>query len=55
MRLVTVKFPQKLLKEVDARIEKGYYYSRSDLIRHAVRSLLEQEAKATGVIVEVMK
>ena len=45
----SVDLPEGLRKAVDSELEKGYYASKSDLIRDAIRRLLEEN----GVIEEV--
>ena len=45
----SVDFPKGLKKALDEELERGYYASKSDLIRDAVRRLLESK----GVVQEV--
>lgn len=39
---VSVKFPSKLLKQIDYWIDKGAFDSRSELIKAAIRDKLKQ-------------
>src|SRR3989338_3413721 len=40
MKVLQVRLPKGLEKEVDKLIKKGYYTNRSDLIRNAIRKLV---------------
>jgi Predicted transcriptional regulators containing the CopG/Arc/MetJ DNA-binding domain and a metal-binding domain len=69
VRTVTVKLPESLLDAIDELVRQGKYMNRSDVIRHAVRRLLEEELwgnsnysnssarpkKRSGVVVKVIE
>ena len=38
MEVVQVRLPLALVKEIDLRVEAGFYSSRSDMIRDIVRT-----------------
>ncbi len=40
MELTQVRLPEKLVQELDRFVKQGYYASKSDLIRDAIRRLL---------------
>ncbi len=40
MELTQVRLPGKLVQELDRFVKQGYYASKSDLIRDAIRRLL---------------
>jgi Arc/MetJ-type ribon-helix-helix transcriptional regulator len=40
MELTQVRLPSKLVAELDRFVKQGYYASKSDLIRDAIRRLL---------------
>ena len=40
MEITPVRLPETLIEEVDSLVKKGYYSSKSDVIRDAVRRLL---------------
>jgi len=45
MELMQVRLPENLITELDRFVKKGYYASKSDLVRDAVRRLvLERQA-----------
>ena len=48
MELMQVRLPEKLIKEVDRFVKKGYYSTKSDVIRDAVRKLILE--KMIGII-----
>ncbi|MDD5162757.1 MAG: ribbon-helix-helix domain-containing protein [Candidatus ainarchaeum sp.] len=41
-KLVTLRLGNKLLKEIDSALENSSFENRTDLIKHAVRSLLKE-------------
>jgi len=41
-RLITLRLGNKLLKEIDTRLENSSFENRTEFIRHAVRSLLKE-------------
>lgn len=41
--VVTVKFPEKIAKDIDELIEIGIYQTRSEFIRRAVREQLKKD------------
>ena len=43
MKMVSAKFPEKLVNGLDQLVREGLYTSRSDAIRVAVRDLLLKE------------
>ncbi len=58
MELVQVRLPEKLVSQVDVFVKRGYYASKSDVIRDAIRRLvLEKQvgsvANSTDSIQEV--
>jgi len=56
MRLISLRFPEKLLEEIDELVEKGHYASRTDALRDAARLLLRsQTASIPGMPLEVSK
>ena len=40
MELMQVRLPENLITELDRFVKKGYYASKSDLVRDAVRRLV---------------
>ena len=42
---ISLYMPVAMLREIDALVEGGYYRSRAELIRTAVKELLKQETK----------
>ena len=48
MAVISVSIPDRLLKRLDEAVHKGGFSSRSDLIRHAVEKLLEDEGDSSG-------
>ena len=54
MPTTSVEIPEGLKKRVEERVESGEYTSNSDLIRYAIRRLLDdEEALSPGVIAEL--
>ena len=49
--LVSVRLPRGLLRELDRLIELGYFTSRSEAIRYAVRDLVLKMGKRKSAIV----
>ncbi|MEM1724530.1 MAG: ribbon-helix-helix domain-containing protein [Thermoplasmata archaeon] len=43
MKLITVKIPETFLEGLDELVKKGFYSSRSEAIRVAIRELLKKE------------
>jgi len=43
MKLVTVHFPESMIEGLDELVRQGYYTSRSEAIRVAVRDLLKKQ------------
>ncbi|MEL9929677.1 MAG: ribbon-helix-helix domain-containing protein [Sulfolobales archaeon] len=43
MKIVTVKIPRSYIDDIDKLVKKGYYASRSEFIRTALRILLDKE------------
>lgn len=43
MVTMSVKVPARMLAKIDALVEKGYFLSRADFVRYAVRKCLETE------------
>jgi len=41
--IISVHIPRKMLEYIDRLVEEGYYPSRSELIRIAIRELLQRE------------
>ena len=44
--VLTVDVPNGLQKEIDSEVEKGRYQNKSELVRDAIRRLLEERNKA---------
>ena len=56
MKLISLRFPEKLLAEIDELVEQGHYASRTDALRDAARLLLRsQTASISGKPLEVSK
>ena len=45
MRILSVMVPQPMMEMMDALVEGGYYKSRSELVRTALRDFLLAEIK----------
>jgi len=45
MRILSVMVPQPMMEMMDALVEGGYYKSRSELVRTALRDFLLTEIK----------
>ncbi|OGD58991.1 hypothetical protein A3K78_10815 [Candidatus Bathyarchaeota archaeon RBG_13_52_12] len=43
MKLVSLRFPDKLLEEIDELVERGEYASRTEALRDAARLLLRSQ------------
>jgi len=43
MKLISLRFPEKLLAEIDELVEQGHYASRTDALRDAARLLLRSQ------------
>lgn len=43
MKIISVKIPKSYLEDIDRLVKEGYYASRSEFIRTALRVLLERE------------
>ena len=43
MKIVSVKIPRSYLEDIDRLVREGYYTSRSEFIRTALRILLVKE------------
>ncbi|MGC9147934.1 MAG: ribbon-helix-helix domain-containing protein [Sulfolobales archaeon] len=43
MRIVSVKIPRTYLEDIDKLVKEGFYTSRSEFIRTALRMLLVKE------------
>ncbi|MEB3778990.1 MAG: CopG family ribbon-helix-helix protein [Desulfurococcales archaeon] len=48
MTIISVSIPDDMVKKVDSMTEKYGYSSRSDLIRHALEQLLQQDYEGEG-------
>ena len=44
MTTINISLPEKLKKQADALIKQGYYVSFSDLVRTAIRRLIEKHS-----------
>jgi putative addiction module CopG family antidote len=42
MEAMTIKITHRLMQEIDSLIEEGWYSSRSEAVRDAVRELVER-------------
>ena len=45
MKLIQVRFPEAIIRDIDKIVKKGYYTTKSDLIRDAIRRLLQKRPK----------
>jgi putative addiction module CopG family antidote len=54
---LTVDLPEGLEREIDSEVEKGRYQNKSELVRDAIRRLLEEREKVERkkISEEVMK
>jgi len=43
MKVITIRLPEGVVKELDVLIECGRYSSRAEVIREAVRELVRKE------------
>lgn len=43
MKLISLRFPEKLLAEIDDLVKQGHYASRTDALRDAARLLLRSQ------------
>jgi len=41
MEIITIRFPEHLIKAIDDLVEEGLFVSRSEFIRFAVREVLK--------------
>ena len=48
MKVTQVRLPVKLIEKVDQMVEEGFYHSRSDLLREAIRKTVLE--KHIGII-----
>lgn len=56
MKLISLRFPEKLLAEIDDLVEQGHYASRTDALRDAARLLLRSQiASIPGKPLEISK
>ena len=55
MPTTSVEIPDTLKQKIEEKVESGEYTSNSDLIRHAVRKLLEEESLSPEAIMELNK
>lgn len=49
MELTQVRLPTRLIQEVERFVKKGHYSSKSDLIRNAIRSLINLEKQVGSI------
>ena len=49
MKVVTAKLPEYLIRAIDELVEKGMFHSRSDVIRTAVRMLVDKYTRPDSV------
>ncbi len=49
LEILTVKMAEELLERIDRLVRDGYYPSRSELIRTAIRDLIIEELGSYGV------
>lgn len=40
MNLIQVRLPEKIISEIDLLVDKGYYETKSDAIREAIREFI---------------
>ena len=45
MKLIQLRLPEALIKDIDKIVKKGYYPTKSGLIRDAVRRLLQRRPR----------
>ena len=50
MKVVTVKMPESYVEAIDKLVALGRYSSRSEVIRAAVRQLLDKELGSLGLV-----
>ena len=56
MKLISLRFPDKMLAEIDELVEQGHYASRTNALRDAARLLLRSQiASIPGNPLEVSK
>lgn len=49
MELMQVRLPERLIQEVNRFVKKGHYSSKSDLIRDAIRRLINLEKQVGSI------
>ena len=45
MKLIQVRLPEAVIKDITKIVKKGYYSTKSELIRDAIRRLLQRRPK----------
>ncbi len=46
--MIGARFPDAMVKKIDAQVESGYYLSRADVLRDLVRDGLEKRGYDRG-------
>jgi len=56
LKLISLRFPEKLLAEIDDLVEQGHYANRTDALRDAARLLVRSQiASIPGKPLETSK
>jgi len=55
MQTVSFKVTDEMLRKMDELVEEGYFIHRSDLIRYAIRMLIEEYEKMKKKKVETIR
>ena len=45
MKLIQIRLPEVIIKDINKIVKQGYYPTKSDLIRDAIRRLLQRRPK----------
>ena len=45
MKLIQVRLPETIIKDMNKIVKKGYYTTKSELIRDSIRRLLQRRPK----------
>jgi len=45
MKLIQLRLPETVIKDINKIVKRGYYSTKSDLIRDAIRRLLQKRPK----------
>lgn len=55
LKVVTIKIPEELVEQLDKLVESGFFASRSEAIRLALRDLIERRKYMNRIIEEQRK